>query len=503
MTNTLEMLVVPALPGILDMKLSPKILTKEYQIFYGVVAKIQELDEYSRQNLLTFFSTGEFIDACVNGGNVRQYLEIASSLKNKKLFDVCEEVCVQNLYTQNCFSMLNIGTTYDLKRLRCEAVKMIEVNIEDICESDDIQTMGANDLSDLLHDSNIKHSPFAMKAVEHWFVYEKDPRQNHYKNMIEYLQNIQTRFRPMENKRTSHHMYQVMFSLDNKKESSLNVHVYEPSRNLQKSSKLKECKNVGPHYATCCTQDSEQDDPHIYISGGERAPNTVYHCDIIMNKHTKCSKKLNYGRTKHCMAAVGRSIYVIGGTHKGKVVSAVEEFTHKRHSWKVLGQLLYPVHSASCVVYDKELYIIGGVLSNGETTTIIQKFCPKTKESVAMGHLPFCASNTKAVVFNGSIFIAFEDGQLVCYEPYFAITKSCTQLPVGCRDFAMFSERDGIYIVGNLKDKKGNVCGIYRYTQDNNTWQRSETDLKSAMSIRSCCSVKVPPMFNLVPFSTC
>jgi len=80
-----------------------------------------------------------------------------------------------------------------------------------------------------------------MKAVKHWFSYEPQLREDTHKKMMDFLQQIQTRIRPLETFPLEFFIYQVLFSACgvNKDNDGLSIHVYEPRSNWQRSFELK------------------------------------------------------------------------------------------------------------------------------------------------------------------------------------------------------------------------------------------------------------------------
>ncbi|OWF44721.1 kelch-like protein 35 [Mizuhopecten yessoensis] len=298
--------------------------------------------------------------------------------------------------------------------------------------------------------------------------------------------------------------YQLMFTGNREDRSSrpLDLHLYDCRKNFQKTCRIPELSNVGVGCAVCCLQDNGYDAPHVYVSGGGKCSGDVYHCDIVMNKRKKCSKRLVKGRSHHCMTCVQNKLYVLGGQcSKGETIRTVEEFAPKRHSWKTVGNLEIGVRSATAVIHNSQIYVFGGILDMGKETSIVQMFDPKTKTSKILASLPFPVSGGQAVVREGKIFVTCGNGRLVSYDPASDQHVICTNMPVCCTNFAMFAEREGIFFAGGKTPNDDNVLKtVYVYSPENCTWHVTDKDLSVPLSVYGSCSVEIPADYGLVPF---
>ncbi|XP_033740283.1 kelch-like protein 13 [Pecten maximus] len=296
--------------------------------------------------------------------------------------------------------------------------------------------------------------------------------------------------------------YQLMFTRDGTDRTSLGVHLYDCRCNFQKTCRVPELSGVGSGFAVCCLQDNNCDAPHVYVSGGGKCSGDVYHCDIVMNKRKKCSKKLVKGRSRHCMTCVQNKLYVLGGQcSKGETIRTVEEFTPKRHSWKTVGNLEIGVHSATTVVHGNNIYVLGGILDNGKETAVVQMFDPNTRSCKLLASLPFAVSGAQAVVFKEKIFVTCGNGRLVTYDPASSQHEVCTNMPECCKNFAMFAEKEGIFFAGGkIRNDDNALKTVYVYSPENCTWHVTDRDLSSPLSVYGNCSVEIPAEYGLVPF---
>lgn len=296
--------------------------------------------------------------------------------------------------------------------------------------------------------------------------------------------------------------YQVMFTRNENDKTSLGVHLYDCRGNFQKTCGVPELSGVRTGFATCCLQDNNEDAPHVYISGGGKRSSDVYHCDIVMNKRKKCSKRLVKGRSHHCMTCAQNKLYVLGGQDsKGETIHTVEEFTPKRHSWKTIGNLEIGVHSATTVVRGSDIYILGGILDNGKETAVVQLFNTNTNSCKILPSLPFAVSGAQAVLFNDKIFTTCGNGRLVTYDPLSRQQEICTNMPVCCTNFAMFAEKDGIFFAGGKTPNDDNALKtVYVYSPENCTWHVTNKELSRPLFSYGHCSVEIPSEYGLVPF---
>ncbi|XP_021365272.1 kelch-like protein 35 [Mizuhopecten yessoensis] len=298
--------------------------------------------------------------------------------------------------------------------------------------------------------------------------------------------------------------YQLMFTRNGSDRTStpLSVNLYDCRNNFQKTCRVPELSAVGTGFAVCCLQDHNYDAPHVYLSGGGKCLLDVYHCDIVMNKMKKCSKRLVKGRSHHCMTCVQNKLYVLGGQcSKGETIRTVEEFAPKRHSWKTVGNLDIGVHSATTVVHGSHVYVFGGILDNGKETAIVQMFDPQTKTCKILANLPFPVSGAQAVVREGKIFVTCGKGRLVSYDPASDQHDICTNMPVCCTNFAMFNEKEGIFFAGGkTRNDDDAVKNIYVYSPEDCTWHVTDKDLSTSLNVYGSCSVEIPAEYGLVPF---
>lgn len=298
--------------------------------------------------------------------------------------------------------------------------------------------------------------------------------------------------------------YQLMFTgnRDDRASGPLILHLYDCRKNFQKTCRVPELSGVGAGCAVCCLQDHGYDAPHVYVSGGGKSSCDVFHCDIVMNKRKKCSKRLVKGRSHHCMTCVQNKLYVLGGkSSKGEAIRSVEEFTLKRHSWKTVGTLEVAVHSATAVKHNNQIYVFGGILDNGKETPIVQMYDPQTKTCKFLTSLPFPTSGGQVVVRNGKIFVACSNGRLVSYDPDSNQNTVCTNMPVSCTNFAMFAEKDGIFFAGGKKPNDDNALKtVFVYSPENCTWHVTDKELACPLSVYGNCSVEIPAGYGLVPF---
>ncbi|XP_060069608.1 kelch-like protein 24a [Ylistrum balloti] len=295
--------------------------------------------------------------------------------------------------------------------------------------------------------------------------------------------------------------YQLLFTKNETDRSSLGIHLYDCRSNFQKTCRLPELSGVGSGFAVCSLQNNNHDAPHVYLSGGGKNSRDVYHCDIVMNKIKKCSKRLVKGRSHHCMTCVQNKLYVLGGQcNQEETTRTVEEFDPKRHSWKIVGNLEIGVHSATTVAHENNIYVLGGISDNGKETAVVQMFEPNTKSCKILASLPFAVSRAQAVVFQKNIFVACSDGRLISYDPK-SQHEICTNMPVCCSNFAMFAEKEGIFFAGGKTRNEDNALKtVYVYSPENCTWHVTDKDLSVSLSLYGSCSVEIPSEYGFVPF---
>jgi hypothetical protein len=95
---------------------------------------------------------------------------------------------------------------------------------------------------------------------------------------------------------------------------------------------------------------------------------------------------INEDRWGHGMAAVGGSIYVIGGMSKSmNTLSSIERFNKSTNKCEKVGDLKEAISSMTVAVKGSKIYTFGGKLNDRNASDLIQLYDVATGESNIIG----------------------------------------------------------------------------------------------------------------------
>lgn len=168
----------------------------------------------------------------------------------------------------------------------------------------------------------------------------------------------------------------------------------------------------GPCFAVCILNRD------IYISGGYNQQNLMLHFNTEHNTWTEC-KQMKTERWSHSMVAVGKHLYLLGGTSRtNETLSSIEKFDPETGMYEEVGQLEVPVSSMTAAVFGTKIITFGGKLRDRNSASVIQFFDVSNKTKGVLGNLPECCAGSmgRAVYFEDRLIIVFREGQVVEYS---------------------------------------------------------------------------------------
>ena len=467
---------------------------------YNLYNRMCMLDERTATNIKCYLTMGNLCENLIIN-NEEQYLEIAIQMKDDKLIDKIENVLIRRINENCCVDMFQLAITFELGTLQKMTEFMIYKNMDILCESSQIESLGQCVIQKLVESPLIRDHPATPKAIEHWYKYEREPRVSYRNKMVEHVELHAQRYTPPLETNNNVVTYNVFFSID-KGTQRLNVTVLDINKPTQKSVSLKEIPRLDSGFAVCCRQIDEDDPPFVLISGGRSTPRSVFCCDIVEGSQKKCSKKLNRGRSFHSMAAVGHNIFVLGGVDKGEPVASIELRERKSHTWKEVGELQVPVHKAACCVHKGNIYMFGGETGNGIRTKSIQKYDTLTRRVSLESELPFAVSKSRVVVMDDCIYLVTKGHDTIRYCPQSKEIHRMQASPVSSKYMALFSDGVEIYLAGGSESDRTHAYA-FRLMRDTGTWQQTTLSLKNSICDSRGCSMTIPTKYSnsVVPFA--
>lgn len=87
--------------------------------------------------------------------------------------------------------------------------------------------------------------------------------------------------------------------------------------------------------------------------------------NLITGEWERDASELRQARYNAAALVYKDTIFVIGGHNDRQILSSVEYYDPDDKSWKEFAPLLHPREGASAVVFDNQLYVIGGIRNQG------------------------------------------------------------------------------------------------------------------------------------------
>lgn len=164
----------------------------------------------------------------------------------------------------------------------------------------------------------------------------------------------------------------------------------------------------GACYAICSNNND------VYLSGGYLGQKRMFRYLPTDNKWQACVD-MKEGRWGHSMAAVGSSIYMLGGIKKLPEPSAyIEMYNVTTDTISVVGTLEIPVSFASVAVLGPNIYIFGGKLKDRTICQKVQCYDTLTKSCNIVADMPGVESTAgRTVVIDNNIYVFYNQGEVI------------------------------------------------------------------------------------------
>jgi DNA-binding CsgD family transcriptional regulator/N-acetylneuraminic acid mutarotase len=141
----------------------------------------------------------------------------------------------------------------------------------------------------------------------------------------------------------------------------------------------------------------------IFLLPRVTGQNNAKPTEVVSRWQTK--SPLPAARSGLAAAAVEDKIYAVGGETPTGVTGEVDCYTTSTDTWKILGEMRYPVTDVSAAAIGGKVYVPGGRLSNGEIFDGLQVFDPDTEKWTIQASMPVRLSGYALVILDGKIFL--------------------------------------------------------------------------------------------------
>ncbi|XP_062611869.1 kelch-like protein 24 [Saccostrea cucullata] len=408
---------------------------------------LKDLDKEIFKAALEYIYTGQ---SSVKSSNVYHLLSCSSMLQIKGLQAICSEFLRKSLSHNNCIGIWKMATGHGLPKLQEDSWNTIQQKFPEVSKCEEFLLLTKDELVQIIDCKDLFTSKEedVCDAVLRWVNGDK-ARKKGLKEVFKVLRLTQMSLDYLCNIRDCEEIEEcsgcrslVLEAIDKINSALPNEYTCPESEyreeevicmvgtrsrepNPQKIEVLcysfrhdRDFKlstlpvEPGPCFAVCILNRD------IYISGGYNEQNLMLHFNTEQNMWSEC-KKMVIERWSHSMVAVGKHLYLVGGTSKtNETLSSIEKFDPKTQTYEEIGQLEVPVSSMTAAVFGTKIITFGGKLKDRTAASVIQYFDVATKTKGLLGNLPeTCAGIMgRAVHFEDKLFIVFREGQIVEYS---------------------------------------------------------------------------------------
>jgi N-acetylneuraminic acid mutarotase len=217
-------------------------------------------------------------------------------------------------------------------------------------------------------------------------------------------------------------------------------------------------------------------DGKIYVLGGEPAAKFEEY-DPATNQWRILPPMPTPGRSFLGAAAVGRTIYALGGTSRQVVVYAtVEAYDLTRGSWRTCASLRMPRNRLAAVALNGKIFAIGGMDAN-HNSSAVEEYDPARDSWVRRADMPTARHGHAAVAAGNKILVLGGEGNgfgaLAVVEEYDPATDRWSKkadMPTARAFLGAATVRGVVYAIG------GRLRGappVERYDPKTDQWVRS------------------------------
>jgi len=195
------------------------------------------------------------------------------------------------------------------------------------------------------------------------------------------------------------------------------------------------------------------------------------------------SRPLPEPRAGRAAAAVGLEVYAIGGETEAGITGDTRVFNTLDRTWRRAAEKPTPVTDVTAAELFGEIYVPGGLLADGQPTSIVEAYSPSQNAWRRAASLPRPVSGAVVVADGGFLYVLGgrdENGPLetaFVYDPAADSWRPIAPLPEPRADAAGGALLGRLYVVGGTGDEGiTDACAVYDPTSD--AWNECPTMLQ-------------------------
>ncbi len=182
-------------------------------------------------------------------------------------------------------------------------------------------------------------------------------------------------------------------------------------------------------------------------------------------------------RTEVGVAAIGATVYVVGGFGPDGVVATVEAYDTAIDRWRTVAPLPVPVHHPGVTSLGGRLYVVGGFGQGWTATDAAWRYDSAADRWQGIAHLPTARGALAVTNLNGLLYAvggraAQDTGALEVYDPATDRWAAKAPMPTQRNHLAVVAARGKLYAIGGrLGGFLDNITTNEEYTPTTNQWQ--------------------------------
>ncbi|KAM8967250.1 kelch-like protein 38 [Pelodytes ibericus] len=339
------------------------------------------IDSETLYQIILYVYTGEILIA---RDNVFNLIEASSMFQYDKLLDACTNFLQGQLTPYNCLSLIRLSDFFSCENLKNKAKNMALQCFPEVCLSEDLKELCAQELLDYLGDDDLcGEEEQVFETLMTWVRHDTQRRKGYVQDLFKKvrLQYVHPTFlfhfiandpliqSSLICRRTLESACRILFSLNTTIAPDIKPMWHVPRR----FSHQEFLMNIGGR------KDSQQ---------------TTRDVLLYSEKTNQWLRLAKLPSRLHKASAVGLhgNVYVLGGLSMGSktntVTSAVHILSLKLNQWRTGESMLVPRYSHRTVAYKNYIFSIGGIGENQQILNSIERFDNIYNSWGAMANMP-------------------------------------------------------------------------------------------------------------------
>jgi hypothetical protein len=393
------------------------------------------LDCKTFETVLDFFYTGE--EGLVTTENAEEVIQAASFMQIECLQYLCEETLDNIVTDENCIRLWKMAKHHGYGHLERTAWIYLLVSFTTFATTECFMALDVDELVSVLKHTLLRAPSEEMvcDAAMEWLETDFDKRKQFTTKVLgslklpltspDYLMHFNTRYPFLEldeegkeilakarncHQRGKHTRSSgmgddlIVIGIEKKlKKEVATVRCFSMSDRMWYELTQLPC-NLGYGSASCTYGLNK-----LFVSGGSLAKTkTLMYCG---NENTWTSAgTMNDSRSDHVMAAVGDSLYVLGGEH------SIEQCVVGEDAYMEVGEMEYDYSNSSAAVVGKNILFFGGSYHDWclTDTKEVRSFDTVTHTLTVICNMPYSTSHCQSIVYeDDTVLTITSDGKIL------------------------------------------------------------------------------------------